>query len=95
MALRDWLSDSGRTANANAAKVSKKHPKKARSLAALATLAVADSELPPGCPLCGGPVPTGCRFNPRLFSRMIREGVLPMPDGSCPIRRVCKMTLTP
>lgn len=33
--------------------------------------------------------PKGCRFHPRLFRRLMTEGTLPMPDGTCPMRRVC------
>jgi hypothetical protein len=48
-------------------------------------------DLPGGCPLLGGKVPPECRFEPRFFKRMANEGVLPLPDGSCPLRRVCKL----
>lgn len=49
-------------------------------------------DLPDQCPLrTGGPVPAECRFHPKLFKRLLAEGALPMPDGSCPLRAVCKL----
>jgi len=47
-------------------------------------------DLPQGCPLIGGPVPDGCRFEARLFSRMVQQGTLPV-NGGCPIRRGCNL----
>ena len=49
------------------------------------------ANLPEGCPLLGGPVPSGCRFDSRLFKRLFNEGVLPLPGGRCPLRNVCKI----
>jgi hypothetical protein len=46
--------------------------------------------LPPGCPLLGNPVPGHCRFEPKFFQRMTREGVLSF-GGQCPIRGACKL----
>lgn len=45
--------------------------------------------LPEDCPLRGGPVPSGCRFQSKFFARMVREGVLPDSDGGCPLFNVC------
>jgi len=47
--------------------------------------------LPDGCPLTGAPFPAGCRFHRRLFARLANEGVLPMPNGGCPLRLVCRL----
>ena len=48
--------------------------------------------LPAGCPLAtGGPVPAECRFEARFFARMVAEGTLPIPDGGCPLLKVCKL----
>ena len=48
------------------------------------------SILPEKCPIStGGPVPSECRFAPRLFRRLITEQVLPNPDDGCPLRDVC------
>lgn len=47
--------------------------------------------LPENCPLRGGPVPSGCRFEPCFFRRMVKGGVLPYPNGDCPLIRVCKL----
>jgi hypothetical protein len=50
------------------------------------------ANLPEGCPLLGGPFPeTGCRFHPRLFKTLYEQGVIPLPDGRCPLRNVCKI----
>ncbi len=46
--------------------------------------------LPTTCPLLTGIVPKACRFEPKFFQRMIKEGVLPL-NGGCPIQRVCKL----
>lgn len=48
-------------------------------------------DLPEHCPLKIGETtaPKGCRFHSKLLRRMITEGTLPMPDGTCPMRRVC------
>jgi len=51
----------------------------------------APANLPPDCPLQGGPVPSGCRFEARLLARLIQEGALPLPGGRCPLRGVCKV----
>jgi hypothetical protein len=48
------------------------------------------ADLPEGCPLLGGPVPAGCRFEAKLLRRMMAEGALPLPGGRCPLRQVCK-----
>lgn len=48
----------------------------------------APAALPGGCPLLGGPVPPECRFETKLFKRMIRQGILPI-GGPCPLRLVC------
>lgn len=50
----------------------------------------APPNLPERCPLRGGPVPAGCRFEARLFKRMVAEGALPLPGGRCPVRHTCK-----
>jgi hypothetical protein len=47
-------------------------------------------DLPIGCPLRGGVVPRGCRFDSRFFKRMVSEGILPT-TGGCPLLRVCKL----
>lgn len=48
------------------------------------------SRLPEGCPfITGGSCPDGCRFESRLFNRMVRCGVLPYPTNGCPLLRVC------
>jgi hypothetical protein len=50
------------------------------------------ADLPDQCPLAtGGPVPAGCRFEARLLPRMKAQGTLPMPNGGCPLRAVCKL----
>lgn len=49
----------------------------------------ATPDLPERCPLRGGPVPDGCRFEEKLFHRMVREGTLPLPGGRCPLRHTC------
>ncbi len=50
------------------------------------------ADLPKGCPLrVGAPIPKGCRFEARLFQRMIAEGTLPLPGGRCPLRALCKL----
>ena len=49
----------------------------------------APANLPPDCPLQGGPVPTGCRFHPKLFGTLYKQGVLPLPGGRCPLRSAC------
>ena len=52
---------------------------------------VAIDGLPTECPFnTGGPCPPGCRFETKLFLRMIREGVLPT-DGGCPLLSVCNL----
>jgi hypothetical protein len=52
----------------------------------------APPNLPEGCPLTGAPFPeTGCRFHPRLFKTLHEQGVIPLPDGRCPLRNVCKI----
>lgn len=57
---------------------------------ATATVAtVATVDLTDRCPFnTGGSCPPGCRFETKLFLRMIRAGVLPTSDG-CPLRRFC------
>lgn len=49
------------------------------------------SNLPEGCPILGGPVTGGCRFDPRLFMRLMAEGTLPLPGGRCPYRHICRL----
>lgn len=50
------------------------------------------ADLPKGCPLrVGAPIPKGCRFEERLFHRMMAEGTLPLPGGRCPLRALCKL----
>jgi len=47
-------------------------------------------DLPDQCPIqAGGPVPTGCRFHPKLFRTLYAQGVIPLPGGRCPLRSVC------
>lgn len=49
------------------------------------------ADLPAGCPLkSSGEVPTGCRFEPRFFRRMVENRTLPLPGGRCPMRAVCR-----
>lgn len=49
-------------------------------------------DLPAECPLrTRGMVPAECRFHPKLFARLVAEGALPMPDGGCPLLKVCKL----
>ena len=99
MALRDWLFDSDQVATANLAKTAKKAPKSPSNLAILATLAVAaplgnelsqGADLPEVCPLLGGSVPDECRFEAKLYRRMVNEGVLQL-GGPCPLRKVCRL----
>jgi hypothetical protein len=50
------------------------------------------ADLPKGCPLrVGAPIPKGCRFEARLFHRMMAEGTLPLPGGRCPLRTLCRV----
>lgn len=50
------------------------------------------ANLPQGCPLrTGCLIPKGCRFEARLFQRMMAEGTLPLPGGSCPLRALCRV----
>lgn len=110
MALRDWLTNSDPVATATIATTATKQPSYRPTVATVATVAVAEhencetesvvqplslgSDLPKGCPLIGGPVPPECRFETKLFKRMIRQGVLPI-GGPCPLRRVCGRKETP
>jgi hypothetical protein len=104
MALRDWLINSDPVATATIATTATKRPSFHPTVATVATVAVAEheicenepavrspsigGELPKGCPLIGGPVPSECRFETKLFKRMIRQGVLPI-GGPCPLHLVC------
>ena len=102
MALRDWL-NSYVVATAIPATTATKQPLKSKNIATVAKIAVAEppesnksrvkhqdnEDLPNRCPLLGGPVPNGCRFESKFFKRMMTEGVLPLPDGCCPLRHIC------
>jgi hypothetical protein len=44
--------------------------------------------LPLECPLLDKPVPGGCRFEAKLYRRMVNEGVLQL-GGPCPLLNVC------
>ena len=101
MALRDWLSY-GQTATAKIATTAKKQPANPRNVATVAEIAVANGpkdgfvdqetpNLPTGCPLRGGSVPKSCRFDPRLFKRMVQEGAVVLGEP-CPILRVCNLS---
>jgi hypothetical protein len=46
--------------------------------------------LPTACPMLDQPVPDECRFEEKLFWRMVNQGVL-YPGGPCPLRKVCKL----
>ena len=46
------------------------------------------SALPDRCPLVTGNLTTECRFAPKLFRELYKEGVF--KDG-CPIENVCRM----
>jgi hypothetical protein len=49
----------------------------------------AGPRLPEACPfLTGDACPPGCRFETRLFLRMIETGVLPTAEG-CPLLSAC------
>ena len=48
-------------------------------------------DLPIGCPLLGGPVPDGCRFESKLFRRMVAEGILLLHGGRCPLGHICRL----
>jgi hypothetical protein len=52
----------------------------------------APANLPEGCPLTGAAFPeTGCRFHRKLFNTLWKQGALPLPNGGCPLRAVCKL----
>jgi len=84
MALRDWLTDP--EAAARAAR-DYAESQMANNHAQPKTVG---TSLPPGCPLNGGPVKASCRFEAKLFRRMMAEGVL-QPGGPCPVIGVCRL----
>jgi len=52
-----------------------------------------EKKVPSGgaCPLItGGPVPRGCRFEPKFFKRMVRDRVLELTEP-CPVQRACRI----
>lgn len=79
MALRDWLTSSPDAAQAATDPMKNSKGSVDNHL----------SDLPDRCPLLGGPVPPGCRFESRFFKRMVSGGTLPLPGGRCPFRDVC------
>ena len=49
------------------------------------------TNLPTACPILTGIVPGGCRFHPKIFNRLVAEGVLPFDGETCPIKSACNL----
>jgi hypothetical protein len=83
MALRDWLLHPNKPEHGPQSR-SKDSPG--------AVTKSASADLPANCPLkTGAGIPNNCRFEPRLFRRMVAEAVIPNPDGGCPLRSACPL----
>lgn len=100
MALIDWLHKAGVPAPATIATNQKaeniaivagaKHKKNQNDIKAALSEVSGLPALSANCPLLtGGSAPYFCKFEKKLFSRLIIEGTLPVNIGGCPFRRIC------
>ena len=67
-------------------------PVKAKSVDnLLRSASTMSTNLPTACPILTGIVPDACRYHPKIFNRLVAEGVLPFDGGTCPIKSTCNL----